>query len=68
MRTNKSTTFFQNDKSHNFDCGDKPEQDFVPTQEEVEQSRKLVEEVRRSTRDGESQPRPRDAKVARPFS
>jgi len=63
METGKSK-FSQSDK-----CGDKREPDFVPTRDEVEQSRKLVEEVRRSsTRDGESQPRQREAKVARPFS
>ena len=59
---------FHSDKSHTSDCGDKPEPDFIPTREEVEQSRKLVEEVRRSTRNEESQPRQSDTKAARPFS
>jgi len=67
MDTSESK-FFQSDKSRTFDCGDKPEPDFVPTREEVEQSRKLVEEVRRSTRDGESQPRQNETKAARPLS
>ena len=59
--------FFQSDKSRpSRGCDDKPEPDFVPTREEVEQSRKLVEEVRRSTRDGESQPR-ENTKAARPL-
>lgn len=65
----RPTRFLQNSKSRRFDCGDKPEPDFVPTREEVEQSRKLVEEVRRSTRYDESQQSPRsDPKAARPFS
>lgn len=60
---------FQNVKARTFDCGDRPEPDFVPTREEVEQSRKLVEEVRRSTRTGESKQSPKeDTRAARPFS
>ncbi len=62
----KKCKFSDSDKSG--ECGDKPNRDFVPTRDEVEQARKLVEEVRRSTRDVDSQPRQRDAKVARPFS
>jgi hypothetical protein len=60
---------FRSAKTGRFDCGDRPEPDFVPTREEVEQSRKLVEEVRRSTRSGEPQQSPKnDPRAARPFS
>jgi hypothetical protein len=65
----RPSKLFQSAKSRTFDCGDRPEPDFVPTREEVEQSRKLVEEVRRSTRSGESPQSPKsDPKAARPFS
>jgi hypothetical protein len=60
----KESKVYQSHKSQNFDCGNRPEPDFVPTPDEVEQSRKLVEEIRRSTRRTEPQ-QPRDSRAAR---
>jgi len=59
--------FVNNERARTSDCGDKTDPNFVPTREEVEQSRKLVEEVRRSTRDAEPL-RKGETKAARPFS